>query len=199
MSNVLNGIAGLLVAVAPNYVSLLVFRTLYGFGVKGGWVAGYVLSKSNPCENQFLMFPSRDPSILIWSIYKRKIKYVFSVSHRDCWGGVQTDGGGHLSDVLQRWHPHPPAARLLHHGLALAAGRHHHPLHPLPLLLLVRHLITSLISRPRNTIWLTGFGSFSTNSKFCAFGDESYTLHCQSFIWQDIVSPSPTDAYLVSG
>uniref|UniRef100_A0A4W6D8J9 Solute carrier family 22 member 3 n=1 Tax=Lates calcarifer TaxID=8187 RepID=A0A4W6D8J9_LATCA len=41
MSNLLNGIAGILVAVAPNYVSLLVFRTLYGFGVKGGWVAGY--------------------------------------------------------------------------------------------------------------------------------------------------------------
>lgn len=46
MSNLLNGIAGILVAVAPNYVSLLVFRTLYGFGVKGGWVAGYVLSKN---------------------------------------------------------------------------------------------------------------------------------------------------------
>lgn len=45
MSNLLNGIAGILVAVAPSYVSLLVFRTLYGFGVKGGWVAGYVLSK----------------------------------------------------------------------------------------------------------------------------------------------------------
>ncbi|KAI3364466.1 hypothetical protein L3Q82_011258 [Scortum barcoo] len=43
MSNLLNGIAGILVAVAPNYVSLLVFRTLYGFGVKGGWMAGYVL------------------------------------------------------------------------------------------------------------------------------------------------------------
>ncbi|XP_071386138.1 solute carrier family 22 member 2-like [Centroberyx affinis] len=43
MSNLLNGIAGILVAVAPNYVSLLVFRTFYGFGVKGGWVAGYVL------------------------------------------------------------------------------------------------------------------------------------------------------------
>ncbi|XP_072299571.1 solute carrier family 22 member 2-like [Eucyclogobius newberryi] len=43
MSNLLNGIAGILVAVAPNYVSLLVFRALYGFGVKGGWVAGYVL------------------------------------------------------------------------------------------------------------------------------------------------------------
>ncbi|XP_042359545.1 solute carrier family 22 member 2-like [Plectropomus leopardus] len=43
MSNLLNGIAGILVAVAPDYSSLLVFRTLYGFGVKGGWVAGYVL------------------------------------------------------------------------------------------------------------------------------------------------------------
>lgn len=45
MSNLLNGIAGILVAVAPNYSSLLVLRTLYGFGVKGGWVAGYVWSK----------------------------------------------------------------------------------------------------------------------------------------------------------
>lgn len=45
MSCLLNGIAGILVAVAPDYVSLLVFRTLYGFGVKGGWVVGYVLSK----------------------------------------------------------------------------------------------------------------------------------------------------------
>ncbi|XP_074541469.1 solute carrier family 22 member 2-like [Halichoeres trimaculatus] len=43
MSSLLNGIAGILVAVAPDYTSLLVFRTLYGFGVKGGWVAGYVL------------------------------------------------------------------------------------------------------------------------------------------------------------
>lgn len=47
VSNLMNGIAGILVAVAPDYVSLLVFRTLYGFGVKGGWVAGYVLSKNN--------------------------------------------------------------------------------------------------------------------------------------------------------
>lgn len=44
VSCLLNGIAGIIVAVAPNYVSLLVFRTLYGFGVKGGWVVGYVLS-----------------------------------------------------------------------------------------------------------------------------------------------------------
>lgn len=44
MSNLLNGITGMVVALAPNYTSLLVFRTLYGFGVKGGWTAGYVLS-----------------------------------------------------------------------------------------------------------------------------------------------------------
>lgn len=44
MSCLLNGITGIVVAVAPTYVSLLVFRTLYGFGVKGGWVVGYVLS-----------------------------------------------------------------------------------------------------------------------------------------------------------
>uniref|UniRef100_A0A3Q0QV67 Solute carrier family 22 member 3 n=2 Tax=Heroini TaxID=318529 RepID=A0A3Q0QV67_AMPCI len=43
MSSLVNGITGILVAVAPNYISLLIFRTLYGFGVKGGWVAGYVL------------------------------------------------------------------------------------------------------------------------------------------------------------
>ncbi|KAL6096172.1 slc22a2 [Pungitius sinensis] len=43
MANLLNGIAGILMAVAPNYASLLVFRTLYGFGVKGGWMVGYVL------------------------------------------------------------------------------------------------------------------------------------------------------------
>ncbi|XP_056150935.1 solute carrier family 22 member 2-like [Lampris incognitus] len=43
MSTLLNGITGIMVAVAPNYVTLLIFRTLYGFGVKGGWVAGYVL------------------------------------------------------------------------------------------------------------------------------------------------------------
>ncbi|XP_063079304.1 solute carrier family 22 member 2 isoform X2 [Engraulis encrasicolus] len=43
MSNLMNGIAGIIVAVAPSYSALLVLRTLYGFGVKGGWVAGYVL------------------------------------------------------------------------------------------------------------------------------------------------------------
>ncbi|XP_066553557.1 solute carrier family 22 member 2 [Amia ocellicauda] len=43
MSNLFNAITGILVAVSPNYIALLVFRTLYGLGVKGGWVAGYVL------------------------------------------------------------------------------------------------------------------------------------------------------------
>ncbi|XP_061126821.1 solute carrier family 22 member 2-like [Syngnathus typhle] len=43
ISNVFNGLAGILVALAPNYVSMLIFRVLFGFGVKGGWMAGYVL------------------------------------------------------------------------------------------------------------------------------------------------------------
>ncbi|XP_008311744.1 solute carrier family 22 member 2 isoform X2 [Cynoglossus semilaevis] len=43
MSNLLNGITGILVAVAPNYTCLLIFRLLFGFGVKSGWMAGYVL------------------------------------------------------------------------------------------------------------------------------------------------------------
>ncbi|XP_024117860.2 solute carrier family 22 member 2, partial [Oryzias melastigma] len=43
MSSLLNAAAGVLVAVSPNYTLLLVFRTLSGFGVKGGWMAGYVL------------------------------------------------------------------------------------------------------------------------------------------------------------
>ncbi|KAG7509262.1 solute carrier family 22 member 2-like [Solea senegalensis] len=43
MSSLLNAITGIMVAVAPNYVCLLVFRMLYGFGVKSGWMAGYVM------------------------------------------------------------------------------------------------------------------------------------------------------------
>ncbi|KAM9798098.1 LOW QUALITY PROTEIN: solute carrier family 22 member 2 [Neosynchiropus ocellatus] len=43
MASLLNGVAGILVAVAPNYLALLILRLLYGFGVKSGWVAGYVL------------------------------------------------------------------------------------------------------------------------------------------------------------
>ncbi|XP_062324467.1 solute carrier family 22 member 2 [Osmerus eperlanus] len=43
MSNVLNAVAGILVAVSPNYISMLVFRAIFGFGLKGGWMSGYVL------------------------------------------------------------------------------------------------------------------------------------------------------------
>uniref|UniRef100_A0A3P8Z2X0 Solute carrier family 22 member 3 n=1 Tax=Esox lucius TaxID=8010 RepID=A0A3P8Z2X0_ESOLU len=43
VSNLLNGVSGILVAVAPNYTSMLVFRTVFGFAVKGGWMSGYVL------------------------------------------------------------------------------------------------------------------------------------------------------------
>uniref|UniRef100_A0A8C7WUF3 Solute carrier family 22 member 3 n=1 Tax=Oryzias sinensis TaxID=183150 RepID=A0A8C7WUF3_9TELE len=43
MSALMNAVAGILVAVSPNYTSLLVFRSLSGFGVKGGWMAGQVL------------------------------------------------------------------------------------------------------------------------------------------------------------
>ncbi|XP_045917284.1 solute carrier family 22 member 2-like [Micropterus dolomieu] len=43
ISNVLNLISGIVLAVAPNYISILVFRTIFGFAVKGGWMASYVL------------------------------------------------------------------------------------------------------------------------------------------------------------
>ncbi|MCI4389673.1 hypothetical protein PGIGA_G00101320 [Pangasianodon gigas] len=43
MSCVLNTVTGILVAVSPNYISLLVFRALYGFGSKGGWMVAFVL------------------------------------------------------------------------------------------------------------------------------------------------------------
>ncbi|KAM9338951.1 solute carrier family 22 member 2-like [Symphorus nematophorus] len=43
MSNVLNLIGGIVLAVAPNYISILVVRSIFGFGVKGGWMSAYVL------------------------------------------------------------------------------------------------------------------------------------------------------------
>ncbi|XP_070705002.1 solute carrier family 22 member 2-like [Pempheris klunzingeri] len=43
MSNVLNLIAGIVLAVAPNYIFILVARAVFGFGVKGGWMSSYVL------------------------------------------------------------------------------------------------------------------------------------------------------------
>lgn len=58
VSNLLNGIAGILVALAPNYVSLLVLRALFGFGVKGGWVVGYVLSKNDALPPNFPVTPT---------------------------------------------------------------------------------------------------------------------------------------------
>ncbi|XP_026137695.1 solute carrier family 22 member 2-like [Carassius auratus] len=44
MTNFFIGVAGILVATSPNYIALLVFRVLFGFGVKGGWMVGYVLT-----------------------------------------------------------------------------------------------------------------------------------------------------------
>ncbi|XP_029318681.1 solute carrier family 22 member 2-like [Cottoperca gobio] len=43
LSNVLNAISGMALAFAPNYVSILVLRSIFGFGVKGGWMSTYVL------------------------------------------------------------------------------------------------------------------------------------------------------------
>nr|XP_020444351.1 LOW QUALITY PROTEIN: solute carrier family 22 member 2-like [Monopterus albus] len=43
ISSLLNAISGIVLAVAPNYVSILVVRTIHGFGVKGGWMVAYVL------------------------------------------------------------------------------------------------------------------------------------------------------------
>ncbi|XP_075869145.1 solute carrier family 22 member 2-like [Nelusetta ayraudi] len=43
LSNILNGIAGIVLAVVPNYSSVLVMRVILGFGVKGGWMTSYVL------------------------------------------------------------------------------------------------------------------------------------------------------------
>lgn len=54
MSNVFNAGTGILVAVAPNYVTLLVFRMLHGFGVKGGWMVGYVQSTDAPARRRTL-------------------------------------------------------------------------------------------------------------------------------------------------
>uniref|UniRef100_A0A8D0D5Y1 Solute carrier family 22 member 3 n=1 Tax=Sander lucioperca TaxID=283035 RepID=A0A8D0D5Y1_SANLU len=43
VSNILNAISGIALAVAPNYISILVLRCIFGFGVKGGWMSSYVL------------------------------------------------------------------------------------------------------------------------------------------------------------
>ncbi|XP_008279835.1 solute carrier family 22 member 2-like [Stegastes partitus] len=43
VSNLWNAVAGIILAVAPNYVSILVMRTVLGLGVKGNWMTAYVL------------------------------------------------------------------------------------------------------------------------------------------------------------
>lgn len=38
-------VLGVLMAVAPDYTSLLLFRLLQGLVSKGSWTSGYILSK----------------------------------------------------------------------------------------------------------------------------------------------------------
>uniref|UniRef100_A0A3Q1JNV8 Solute carrier family 22 member 3 n=1 Tax=Anabas testudineus TaxID=64144 RepID=A0A3Q1JNV8_ANATE len=43
VSIMVNAMSGLILAVVPNYISILVARTAFGFGAKGCWMASYVL------------------------------------------------------------------------------------------------------------------------------------------------------------
>ncbi|XP_068605035.1 solute carrier family 22 member 2-like [Brachionichthys hirsutus] len=43
LSNALNLITGLALAVTPNYIAILVVRGILSFGVKGGWMTAYVM------------------------------------------------------------------------------------------------------------------------------------------------------------
>uniref|UniRef100_A0A1A8RJB6 Solute carrier family 22 member 3 n=1 Tax=Nothobranchius rachovii TaxID=451742 RepID=A0A1A8RJB6_9TELE len=43
MSNVINVVSGIAMAVVPDYTSILVLRAIFGFSSKGGWMATYVL------------------------------------------------------------------------------------------------------------------------------------------------------------
>uniref|UniRef100_A0A1A7YLX5 Solute carrier family 22 member 3 n=1 Tax=Iconisemion striatum TaxID=60296 RepID=A0A1A7YLX5_9TELE len=43
MSNVINVVSGIAMAVVPDYTSVLVLRAVFGFSSKGGWMATYVL------------------------------------------------------------------------------------------------------------------------------------------------------------
>lgn len=47
MSIMVNAMSGLILAVVPNYISILVARTTFGFGAKGCWMASYVLSNNS--------------------------------------------------------------------------------------------------------------------------------------------------------
>lgn len=125
LSNILNGIAGIVLAVVPNYSSVLVMRVILGFGVKGGWMTSYVLR-----EDEF--------ADCCCSHFRSSALFLPPTSDRDSRSGVPADGGDSVPDVLQRGHPHPPSAGLLHRRLALVAGGHLGPLPALHRLLLVR-------------------------------------------------------------
>ncbi|KAK1875251.1 Solute carrier family 22 member 2 [Dissostichus eleginoides] len=43
VSNLLNAVAGMVLAFAPNVISILMLRAVFGIGVKGGWMSTYVL------------------------------------------------------------------------------------------------------------------------------------------------------------
>ncbi|XP_037541581.1 solute carrier family 22 member 2 [Nematolebias whitei] len=43
LSNTINFVAGIAMAVVPNYISILVLRAVLGFSIKGGWMTAYVL------------------------------------------------------------------------------------------------------------------------------------------------------------
>ncbi|XP_010748138.2 solute carrier family 22 member 2 [Larimichthys crocea] len=43
MSNMMNLVSGIMLAVVPNYISILVLRSIFAFGVKGGWMTTYVM------------------------------------------------------------------------------------------------------------------------------------------------------------
>lgn len=66
ISCVLNAVTGILVAVSPNYISLLVFRALFGFGTKGGWMVAFVLSK-NTSSHAFSLLPKG----IFWKVTRR--------------------------------------------------------------------------------------------------------------------------------
>lgn len=125
LSNILNGVAGIVMAVVPNYSSVLVMRVILGFGVKGGWMTSYVLR-----EDEF--------ADCCRSHFSSSALFLPPTSDGDRRGGVPADGGNPVPDVLQRGHPHPPSAGLLHRRLALVAGGHLGPLPALHRLLLVR-------------------------------------------------------------
>lgn len=47
MSNMMNLVSGIMLAVVPNYISILVLRSIFAFGVKGGWMTTYVMRKDD--------------------------------------------------------------------------------------------------------------------------------------------------------